>query len=63
MVEQIGEIELEEHDSVIYRLNYYYDVLQILGQGGFGIVVEAFDKFKNERVALKVRVFTHYDRL
>jgi serine/threonine protein kinase len=25
-----------------------------LGRGGFGIVVEAFDKLKNEEVALKV---------
>lgn len=59
MVEQIGEIELEEHDQVIYRLNYYYDIIQILGKGGFGIVVEAIDKFKNERLALKVNPFTH----
>ena len=39
MVEKIREIELEEHDGVIYRLNHYFDIEEILGKGGFGVVV------------------------
>jgi len=34
----------------------YYNVVKILGRGGFGTVVEAFDKYKNEKVAIKVRI-------
>lgn len=39
MVERFGDIELEEHDGVIYRLNQYYDIEEFLGKGGFGVVV------------------------
>ena len=57
MVEKIGAIELEVHDGIVYNLDYYYEIRQILGKGGFGMVVEAYDKFKNELVALKVHPF------
>lgn len=47
MVEKLGEIELEEHDGLIYRLNDYYEIEEFLGKGGFGTVVQAYDKYKN----------------
>ncbi|CDW84934.1 protein kinase domain containing protein [Stylonychia lemnae] len=53
-MDQIANIILEEHDGVIYRLSHYFEVKELLGKGGFGIVVSAYDKYKNEMVALKI---------
>jgi hypothetical protein len=39
MVERLGDIELEEHDGIIYRLSHYYEIGEFLGKGGFGTVV------------------------
>lgn len=54
MVESIGEIELEEHDGIVYKLNHYFIIEEFLGKGGFGTVVAAYDKYKEESIALKV---------
>jgi len=45
---------LEEHDKEIIRLEDYFEIREILGKGGFGLVVEAWDRAKNEVVALKI---------
>ncbi len=52
--DQIANIKLEEHDGVTYRLSHYYEVIDILGKGGFGLVVSVVDKYSQEKLALKV---------
>ncbi len=58
MVEAIGEIELEKHDGIVYKLNHYYLIQEFLGKGGYGLVVAAYDKYREENIALKV-INTH----
>lgn len=54
MVELIKKIELEEHEGQVYHISDYFEIHSILGKGGYGTVVHAFDKLKNENIAIKV---------
>ena len=60
MVDKIGDIKLEVHDGVVYRLSHYYDIQEVLGKGGFGMVVQAYDKYKEEIIAMKVYLISVY---
>jgi len=40
-------------NSISYELPVRYDPIKVLGSGTFGSVISAFDKEKNEKVAIK----------
>jgi len=59
METKLADIVLQVHGKQSYLLSDYYDILNCLGKGGFGTVIEAFEKGKQEIVALKVSPIPH----
>ena len=52
-ISAIPDLEFDSGD-IIYKFNDLYQFIQIMGYGGFGIVVASIDRRLSKKMALKI---------
>jgi serine/threonine protein kinase len=53
-VSAIPDLEFDDGEDIVYKFSDLYQFIQVMGYGGFGIVVAAIDWKQQKKLALKI---------